>query len=157
MLGAFVAGILIGELPILTRHINEQLRGLISALFMPVFFGLAGLNADLTVLKIPQLALLAVALILIASIGKFLGAFVGGKLGGLSRAELLALGCGMNARGSTEVIVASIGLSMGVLNQNLFTVIVAMAILTTTGHAADAALVAQAAADAQEGAAAAGA
>ena len=132
VLGAFVAGILIGESPILTRHIDEQLRGLISAFFMPVFFGLAGLNADLTVLKNPQLALLAVALILIASIGKFLGAFVGGKLGGLSRAESLALGCGMNARGSTEVIVASIGLSMGVLNQNLFTVIVAMAILTTT-------------------------
>jgi Kef-type K+ transport system membrane component KefB/nucleotide-binding universal stress UspA family protein len=132
VLGAFVAGILIGESPILTRHIDEQLRGLISAFFMPVFFGLSGLNADLTILKNPQLALLAVTLILIASIGKFVGAFVGGKLGGLSRAESLALGCGMNARGSTEVIVATIGLSMGVLNQNLFTVIVAMAILTTT-------------------------
>jgi len=132
VLGAFVAGILIGESPILTRHIDEQLRGLISALFMPVFFGLAGLSADLTVLKDPELALLAVMLIVIASVGKFLGAFVGGTLGGLSRAESLALGCGMNARGSTEVIVASIGLSMGVLNQNLFTVIVTMAILTTT-------------------------
>ncbi len=38
----------------------------------------------------------------------------------------------MNARGSTEVIVASIGLSMGVLNQNLFTPIVTMAVVTTT-------------------------
>ena len=37
----------------------------------------------------------------------------------------------MNARGSTEVIVASIGLSMGVLNQNLFTLIVTMAVITT--------------------------
>ncbi len=72
------------------------------------------------------------AIILIASIGKFLGAFLGGKLGGLSRAESLALGCGMNARGSTEVIVATIGLSMGVLNQNLFTPIVTMAVVTTT-------------------------
>src|SRR4029079_8816158 len=42
VLGAFVAGILIGQSPILTRHIQEQLRGLIVALFMPVFFGLAG-------------------------------------------------------------------------------------------------------------------
>jgi len=131
VLGAFVAGILIGESPILTRHIDEQLRGLIVALFMPVFFGLAGLSADLTVLRSPALALLAVGLILIASIGKFVGAFVGGKIGGLTRAESLALGCAMNARGSTEVIVASIGLSMGVLNQNLFTLIVAMAVLTT--------------------------
>src|ERR1700674_2873107 len=46
-------------------------------------------------------------------------------------AESLALGCGMNARGSTEVIVASIGLSMGVLNQGLFTTIVTMAVVTT--------------------------
>src|SRR5262249_6739042 len=44
VLGAFVAGILVGQSPILTRHIDEQLRGLIVALFMPVFFGLAGLS-----------------------------------------------------------------------------------------------------------------
>jgi Kef-type K+ transport system membrane component KefB/nucleotide-binding universal stress UspA family protein len=131
VLGAFVAGILIGESPILTRHIDEELRGLIVALFMPVFFGLAGLNADLTILRSPDLALLAVGLIVIASIGKFLGAFIGGTIGGLSRAESLALGCGMNARGSTEVIVATLGLSSGLLSQNLFTLIVTMAIVTT--------------------------
>ena len=131
VLGAFVAGILIGESPILTRHIEEQLRGLITALFMPVFFGLSGLSADVTVLRNPNLALLAAGLILIASIGKFSGAFIGGKLSGLSVAESLALGCGMNARGSTEVIVATIGLSMGMLNQNLFTLIVIMAVVTT--------------------------
>jgi nucleotide-binding universal stress UspA family protein len=131
VLGAFVAGILIGQSPILTRHIEEQLRGIITALFMPVFFGIAGLSANLTVLKNPQFALLTVGLILIASVGKFVGAFIGGKVGGLSRAESLALGCGMNARGSTEVIVATIGLSMGVLSQSLFTLIVTMAVLTT--------------------------
>ena len=131
VLGAFVAGILIGESPILTRHIDEALRGLIVALFMPVFFGLSGLRADLTVLRHGDLALLAVALILIASIGKFLGAFLGGKIGGLARAESLALGCAMNARGSTEVIVATIGLSASVLSQNLFTLIVTMAVVTT--------------------------
>jgi Kef-type K+ transport system membrane component KefB len=132
VLGAFVAGILIGQSPILTRHIDEQLRGLIVALFMPVFFGVAGLNADLTILHSPALALLAVGLIGIASIGKFAGAFIGGTVGGLSRAESLALGCAMNARGSTEVIVASLGLSTGLLTQNLFTLIVTMAIVTTT-------------------------
>ncbi len=131
VLGAFVAGVLIGESPILTRHIDEQLRGLIVAFFMPVFFGVAGLATDLTILKDPQLLLLAAGLIAIASIGKFAGAFVGGEIGGLHRREALALACGMNARGSTEVIVASIGLSMGALTQNLFTMIVAMAFVTT--------------------------
>jgi Kef-type K+ transport system membrane component KefB/nucleotide-binding universal stress UspA family protein len=131
VLGAFIAGILIGQSPILTRHIDEQLRGLIVALFMPVFFGLAGLTTNLAVLAHPDLLLLTCGLIAIASFGKFSGAFLGGRLGGMTWAESLALGCGMNARGSTEVIVASIGLSMGVLNQDLFTTIVAMAVVTT--------------------------
>jgi Kef-type K+ transport system membrane component KefB/nucleotide-binding universal stress UspA family protein len=131
VLGAFVAGILVGESPILTRHIEAELRGLITALFMPVFFGLSGLQADLTILKDPNLLLLTVGLILIASVGKFAGAFIGAEVAGMSRAEGMALAAGMNARGSTEVIVASIGLSMGVLNHDLFTMIVAMAVLTT--------------------------
>ena len=133
VLGAFMAGVLIGESPILTKHIDEQLRGLIVAFFMPVFFGMAGLSADLTVLRDPQLLLLALGLIAIASVGKFAGAFLGGQIGGLKRPEALALACGMNARGSTEVIVASIGLSMGALTQNLFTMIVTMAFVTTMG------------------------
>src|SRR5262245_59200059 len=131
VLGAFVAGILVGESPILTRQIDEQLRGLVAGLFMPVFFGLAGLSADLTILKSGELALLTATLVLIATVGKAGGAFVGGHFGGLSWRESTALAAGMNARGSTEVIVASIGLSMGVLSQNLFTMIVAMAVLTT--------------------------
>ncbi|HEY4192924.1 MAG TPA: cation:proton antiporter [Mesorhizobium sp.] len=131
VLGAFVAGILVGESPILSDHIESQLRGVITALFMPIFFGMAGLSADLTVLKDPTLALLTLGLVLIASVGKFSGAFIGGKLAGLSVKEATAVGCGMNARGSTEVIVASIGLSMGILSQNLFTMIVTMAVITT--------------------------
>jgi len=131
VLGAFVAGILVGESPILSRHIEGQLRGVITALFMPVFFGVAGLSADLTVLVDPKLALLTLALVAIASIGKFGGAFIGAEVAGMSRREGIAVGCGMNARGSTEVIVASIGLSMGVLSHNLFTMIVTMAVITT--------------------------
>ena len=131
VLGAFVAGILVGQSPILTRHIDEQLRGLIAALFMPVFFGLAGLTTNLAVLAHADLLFLTFGLIAVASLGKFGGAFLGGRLGGMTWAESLALGCGMNARGSTEIIIASIGLSLGVLNQDLFTTIVAMAVVTT--------------------------
>jgi Kef-type K+ transport system membrane component KefB len=131
VLGAFVAGILIGESPILTRHIDEQLRGLITAFFAPVFFGIAGLSADLTILADPTIALFTAGLIVIASIGKFGGAFIGAELGGLTRREGFALAFGMNARGSTEVIIATVGLSMGALNPNLFTMIVAMAVITT--------------------------
>jgi Kef-type K+ transport system membrane component KefB/nucleotide-binding universal stress UspA family protein len=131
VLGAFVAGILVGQSPILTRHIDEQLRGLIVALFMPVFFGMAGLSANLRALTSMDMFWLTIVLILIASIGKFSGAVLGGRIGGLTFAESLAVGSGMNARGSTEVIIASFGLSMGALSQNLFTSIVTMAVVTT--------------------------
>jgi K+:H+ antiporter len=131
ILGAFVAGILVGQSPILTRHIDEQLRGLIVALFMPIFFGMAGLSANLRALASGDLLLLTIGLIIIASIGKFVGAVLGGRIAGLTLAESLAVGSGMNARGSTEVIIASFGLSMGALSQNLFTAIVTMAIVTT--------------------------
>lgn len=131
VLGAFVAGILIGQSPILSEHIQEQLRGLVAALFMPVFFGQAGISADLSILKQPDLLLLTGIVVLIASVGKFGGAFAGGFVGGLTRKESLAIGCAMNARGSTEVIVASIGLSMAILSENLFTIIVTMAVITT--------------------------
>jgi Kef-type K+ transport system membrane component KefB/nucleotide-binding universal stress UspA family protein len=132
VLGAFVAGILIGRSPILTHHIRERLQGLTTALFMPVFFGAAGLSADLTALRDPKLLLVAIGLVAIASLGKFGGAFLGGSIASLPSRESLALAFGMNARGSTEVVIATIGLSMGALSQTLYSMIVAMAVITTT-------------------------
>lgn len=130
-LGAFIAGVIIGQAPILKGHIEQELRGLILAFFSPVFFAVAGLSMDLTTLASPAMLGLAVAFVAIASIGKSLGALVGGRLAGLSGRESLALATGLNARGSTEVIIATIGMSMGVLGEQLYTLIVAMAMITT--------------------------
>jgi Kef-type K+ transport system membrane component KefB/nucleotide-binding universal stress UspA family protein len=131
VLGAFVAGVLVGESPILSGQIENGLRGFVTAFLMPVFFGLSGLSADLTIFRHPGFVLLTLGLVAIASFGKFAGAFLGSRLGGLSARQALALGCAMNARGSTEVIIATIGLSMGVLTQNLYTMILTMAVITT--------------------------
>lgn len=130
-LGAFVAGILVGQSPILTEHIEGELRGFIFAFFSPVFFAVAGLGMDLRTLLDPALLLLTLAVIAVASVGKFMGALSGGLLGGLTGRESLAMATGLNARGSTEVIIASIGLAMGALNHQLYTMIVAMAVVTT--------------------------
>ena len=130
-LGAFIAGILIGQSPILTEHIEDELRGFIMAFFSPVFFAVAGLGMDLRTLMEPTLVLFTGAVIVVASVGKFAGALAGGRLGGLSLREALALATGLNARGSTEVIIAAIGLTMGALSTQLYTMIVAMAVVTT--------------------------
>lgn len=131
VLGAFVAGILLGQSPMLTKQLNAQLRGLIIGLFMPIFFATVGLTIDLGSLAQGRFLWLTLILIAVASLGKFLGAFLGGRIVGLTHAESFVVGCGMNARGSTEVIVASIGLQLGALNLPLFTSIVAMAVVTT--------------------------
>ncbi len=130
-LGAFVAGILIGQSPILTEHIERELRGFIMAFFAPVFFGVAGLGMDLRTLMDPTMLLFTGAVIVVASAGKFGGALVGGRLGGLTTRESLAMATGLNARGSTEVVIATIGLAMGALSNQLYTMIVAMAVVTT--------------------------
>jgi Kef-type K+ transport system membrane component KefB/nucleotide-binding universal stress UspA family protein len=131
VLGAFVAGVLVGESPILTKRIADQLKGMVASFFGPIFFALAGLHSDLTILRSPAVLGLTAALVLVASAGKFAGAFIGGAIGRLSRAESLALAIGMNARGSTEVIVASVGLSIGALTASLYSMILTMAVLTT--------------------------
>ena len=131
LLGAFVCGILVGQSPMMTNQIREQIRGLVVALFAPVFFAVAGLSVDLTILKDLHMLELAIGLILIAGLGKLVGCFTGGKLGGLSAREAIALAVGMNARGTTEVIVATIGLSIGVLTKDFYTLIVVMAVTTT--------------------------
>jgi len=130
-LGAFVAGLLVGQSPILRRNIEHELRGFIFAFFSPVFFAVAGLGMDLRTLMEPTLLGFTAAIILAASVGKFSGALVGGWLGGLTTRESLAMATGLNARGSTEVIIATIGLTLGALSHELYTMIVAMAVLTT--------------------------
>src|SRR4029077_17270901 len=90
VLGAFAAGIMIGQSPILTKHIEEQLRGLIMALFMPVFFGVAGLAIDLKVLSDPHLLGFALLLIGIASIGKLGGCYLGSRIARLNHPEALS-------------------------------------------------------------------
>jgi Kef-type K+ transport system membrane component KefB/nucleotide-binding universal stress UspA family protein len=130
-LGAFVAGLLVRQSPILRPHIESELRGFVFAFFSPVFFAMAGLGMDLRALMDPTLLLFTAAVIIAASVGKFSGALVGGRLGGLTTRESLAMATGLNARGSTEVIIGSIGLTIGALSQELYTMIVAMAVVTT--------------------------
>jgi Kef-type K+ transport system membrane component KefB len=80
-LGAFVAGLLVGQSPILTEHIEGELRGFIIAFFSPVFFAVAGLGMDLRTLFDSELLFFTLVVILIASLGKFLGALAGGMVG----------------------------------------------------------------------------
>jgi Kef-type K+ transport system membrane component KefB len=131
VLGALIAGVLIRQSgpEVLTRL--APLRTLTMSVLAPVFFAIAGLRMDLTALVKPEILVLAVALLLLAIVGKFAGAALGSRLCGLNRWEALAVGAGMNARGVIQVIVATVGLRLGVLDKDLYSVIVLIAIVTS--------------------------
>lgn len=131
VLGAFVAGILLGQSRFQHEGVRERIEGLTMALFAPLFFATAGLRVDLSLLSDPTVLFWAIVVIVVASAAKFLGAFLGAEVAGLSRRESVALGAGLNARGAMEVIIATVGLGMGVLNDASYTIIVLMAMVTS--------------------------
>jgi Kef-type K+ transport system membrane component KefB len=108
-----------------------SLRVLVISVLAPLFFATAGLRMDLTALGRPSVLLAAVVILLIAIVGKFTGAYIGARMSSFNRWEALALGAGMNARGVIEVIVAMVGLRLGVLGTDTYTIIVLIAIVTS--------------------------
>lgn len=129
--GALVVGMVIGRSPALDHAKLAPLRGVVRAVFAPLFFATAGLRMDLTALGRPKVLLVGVSVLAAAVVGKFLGAYLGARLSRLGRWEAAALGAGMNARGVIEVIIAMVGLRLGVLSPEMYTIIILVAIVTS--------------------------
>ncbi|WP_326599917.1 cation:proton antiporter [Streptomyces sp. NBC_01803] len=129
--GAFLCGILIGSAKDVDVRPLEPLNTTVVTVLAPIFFATAGLRMDLTALGDPEIALWALAVVTVAVVGKFLGAFVGGMFSKMTKWESLALGAGMNARGVIEVIIAMIGVRLGLLSVEMYSIIVLVAVLTS--------------------------
>ncbi len=131
VLGAFIAGILVGQVKRFDerlRHIFEQVT---LGIFAPVFFAASGLRVDLGALAQPRVLTVGLVVLTIAIAGKFIGAYIGARATRLGHWEALSLGAGMNARGAMEIIVATIGLSRGILNPEMYSIILMVAIVTS--------------------------
>ncbi|MDQ1538222.1 MAG: hypothetical protein QOE58_2615 [Actinomycetota bacterium] len=129
--GAFICGILIGTVGKVDPAKLAPLRTAVLSVFAPIFFATAGLRMDLTVLVKPTVLLTGLAVLLVAILGKFVGAYAGARLTGLGKWEALALGAGLNARGVIEVIVAMVGLRLGILSVEIYTIVILVAIVTS--------------------------
>lgn len=126
--GAFVAGIVIRQIPRVRGESLHIIEIFVLSGLSPIFFAFVGLKVDLWQLTSWQLPLLVIG---VAVLGKLAGCYIGGRLGRLSHWESLALGFGMNARGAMELIVALIGLSLGLLTQEMYSTIVMVAVVTS--------------------------
>lgn len=128
--GAFLFGACLPRDDRLLQYLSERVEYLAIVLLMPIFFALAGLNT--TADAFAGAGLGALALILSAAIfGKLVGGAAGARLTGYGWRESLATGSLMNARGLMELIVMKVGLDAGLIGPELFTMLLAMALLTT--------------------------
>ena len=132
VIGAFVLGAVIPrkETAELRDALHARLGPIVISGLLPVYFLIPGLSVDLGALTARNLLELA-AIVAVACAGKLIGAGAVARAGGSSWEEAAALGALMNTRGLMELVVLTIGLSMGILDQALFSALVAMAIATT--------------------------
>lgn len=133
ILGAFLAGLFIREGVGVERRLAGELTELVRdvsiGFLAPIFFVTAGFQVTLDVFTtaLPML----IAVIVVATIGKIVGTMVFYMFSGNGWREGLTIGAGMNGRGAVEIIIAEIALTAGVITQEIFSVLVFMALFTT--------------------------
>jgi Kef-type K+ transport system membrane component KefB len=130
--GAFVFGLVVPRegTEMLFAEILERLEQVSVLLLLPIFFIVSGLSVDLTQLTGKVLGEMF-AVLAVAIGGKFIGAYLAARAQGIPNRRSQALGLLMNTRGLTELILLSVGLKLKVLDVQLFTMLVVMAIVTT--------------------------
>ncbi len=131
VLGAFIVGILVGQVKRFDDPVRHAFELVTLGVFAPIFFAASGLRVNLAELADPSVLGVGLLVLAIAIFGKFAGAYVGAKMGRLGHWEALSLGAGMNARGAMEIIVATIGLSLGILTPQMYSIILMVAIVTS--------------------------
>lgn len=132
VIGAFAVGILFGQMPTLPAAVIHKLESIALGIFAPIFFAVAGLKVNLGALLDPRLFGFFLLVLFIACAGKFIGAYSGARfLGKRDHWTAMSFASALNARGAVEIIIATIGLSIGVLGQGMFSIIVMIAILTS--------------------------
>jgi Kef-type K+ transport system membrane component KefB len=127
--GAFVVGVALSQTP-LKHELEEKFHTLTYGFFVPIFFVSIGLAANLALLA-PSDLFFAAIIIVGAVLGKIIGCSLGARLGGFDNTLSLRLGLGMISRGEVGLIVASVGLTQGLISQNIYGVMVLMVLVTT--------------------------
>ena len=132
IIGTFFSGLIVYK-QIIGKKNFDRVYGIVSAIsfgfFAPIFFALIGIqfNAQSLFNAVPLL----LALLAVAVFGKVGGALLGARLAKFNKEQSLSIGFLMNGRGMVELVIASIGFSAGILDVKLFSVAVAIGVITT--------------------------
>jgi K+:H+ antiporter len=131
LFGAFAFGAMIPHDSGLARTLIGRLKTPVTVCLLPAFFALAGIRTRIGLISGTSAWLICGLITMVATVGKFGGAFIAGRLTGLSVSNAVALGVLMNTRGLMELIVLTVGYDLGVISPTLFTMMVLMALATT--------------------------
>ena len=127
--GAFIAGVALSN-SYSKAEIEPGIHTLTYAFFVPVFLVGIGLTANARLLSANDLGF-AVAISGVALVSKLIGAGAGAKLGVTTWTESLRIGVGMISRGEVGLIVAGVGVANGIIEADVFTVVIIMVLVTT--------------------------
>lgn len=128
--GAFLFGACLPRDQRLLNMLVERVEHIAVIVLMPSFFALAGLNTTAATFSTVGVSLLGLVL-LVAIVGKLLGGALGARVAGYSTPVAMDIGVLMNARGLMELVVLKIGLDLGIIGKELFTLFVIMTVVTT--------------------------
>ncbi|WIY02242.1 cation:proton antiporter [Amycolatopsis mongoliensis] len=131
MFGAFMFGLVFPRGNVVEKWLHQNASGLTTALMLPLFFAYSGLRTNIGLLGDPALWLWCVAILVVAVVGKLASATVAARSVGETFCRALQIGVLMNCRGLTELIVLNVGLDLGVLSPEMFTMLVLMALIST--------------------------
>jgi len=126
--GSYMAGLLFSR----TRFKDAIERGIhpvTYSFFVPVFFINIGLQADIK--RLGSQVALTLAVIAVAVLGKVAGCGLAARLAGFTARESYRVGVGMISRGEVGLIVAGYGLARGIIQDDLFSAMVLMVLVTT--------------------------
>jgi Kef-type K+ transport system membrane component KefB len=129
--GAFLFGAVFSNHDAFRKVVSEKLGDFVMVFFLPIFFTYTGLHTDITGLGSAQLWGMCVLVCAAAIAGKFGGCTLAAKLGGMNWRDSTVVGVMMNTRALMELIVLNVGLSLGVIPQSVFSMLVIMAMVTT--------------------------
>lgn len=129
--GGFMVGVLLYDEHELVEAWKARVGHFVGVFFLPIFFTFTGLRTDIGSLATPAAWGWCGLAILLASLGKFGGTYISARRCGLNPAEAKVLGIMMNTRALMELVVLNVGLDLGVISHQLFTMLVLMAIFST--------------------------
>lgn len=131
LFGAFMAGVIMPDNMRFRNIFIEKIEDVALVLLLPLFFVFTGLRTQIGLLNDAYAWKTCLLILAVAVGGKFLGSALAARFVGQSWRDSLSLGALMNTRGLMELIVLNIGYDLGILNPQIFTMLVIMALATT--------------------------